>query len=198
MPADSDITCSVYDHHRLIASGPVAVVALAAKQLIEAGATGPVLILDDASSRPIEVDFRGSTEDVLARLRMAPEPASRGPGRPRLGVVPREITLLPRHWDWLGRQPGGASAVLRRLVENALRNDGAATRARESQESVDRFMRVMAGDLADYEEASRAFYRGDRAAFATCTEAWPQDLRTQLRRLTAIAWDEHADAVTAS
>jgi hypothetical protein len=105
-------------------------------------------------------------------------------------VVPREVTLLPRHWDWLGEQPGGASAVLRRLVEQALRGHGAKDRARHAMEAVDRFMLAMTGDFAGHEEASRAFYRRDRERFMALTEPWPVDVRDHLRRLATGAWDE--------
>lgn len=185
-------TCSAFDHHRLIASGALAVVAAAAKQALDAGAAGPVLIFDDHSSHQIELDFRGTPQDVQARL--APPtgklaPASRGPGRPKLGVTAREITLLPRHWEWLAQQPGGASAVLRRLVEQASRNGAPKQRARLAMESVERFMLAMTGDFSGHEEASRAFYRGERARFAALTEPWPVDVRDHLRRLATTAWD---------
>ena len=197
MSPASELSCTAFDHQRLLASGPLAEVVRAAKQALDAGADGPLLIFDDRSSRPIEVDFRGTLDEVLARLPQdaaAPASPSRGPGRPKLGVVPREVTLLPRHWDWLAAQPGGASAVLRRLVEQALRGNGAHERARQAVESVDRFMQVMAGNLAGYEETSRAFYRGEHERFAALTAAWPPDVRTHLLRLAAIAWDEQAGA----
>lgn len=195
MPYPDNTTCTAFDHQHLIASGMLADVVRAAKQALDAGALGPLLIFDDHGSRQIEIDFHGTVDEVLARLQKgaAAETTGRSPGRPKLGVVPREITLLPRHWDWLGQQPGGTSAVLRRLVEQALRDNGAKERARQSVESVDRFMRVMAGDLAGYEEASRAFYRAERKRFATLTAAWPVDVRTHLQRLAAIAWDEQKD-----
>lgn len=188
-------SCSAFDHLRLIASGPLAEVVRATKQALDAGAQGPLLIFDDQSSRQIEIDFRGTIAQVLARLpqgEATPEPAARGPGRPKLGVTPREVTLLPRHWDWLSSQPGGASAVLRRLVEQAMRNHGAKDRARLAQESVDRFMLAMTGDLSQHEEASRAFYRHERERFITLTEPWPRDVRDHLRRLAATAWDDMA------
>jgi hypothetical protein len=198
MPAKHTSTCSAFDHHRLIASGPLAEVIRAAKEAIDAGASEPLMILDDSSSRQIEVDFRGSIDAVLARLSGAqPEPApatARGPGRPKLGVVSREITLLPRHWDWLGQQPGGASAVLRRLVEQASRGGNPKERAQQAVESADRCIRILAGDMPGYEEASRAFYRHERAPFTDLIQAWPADVRTHLLRLAAIAWDEQADA----
>lgn len=198
MPAAAASTCTAFDHHRLIASGPLAEVVRAAKLALDAGADEPLLIFDDRDGRQIEVDFRGTLAEVLARLPGAADAGTRGPGRPRLGVVPREVTLLPRHWDWLATQPGGASAVLRRLVEQAARGGGAKDRARAAVESVDRFMRVIGGDLPGYEEASRAFYRGDRASFDALTDAWPTDVREHLHRLAAIAWDEQADAGASS
>jgi len=188
-------SCIAFDGSTRIAQGPLAEVARAAKQALDAGAAGPLLVLDEHDSRTVEIDFRGSVDDVLARLTPpAAEPAVRGPGRPKLGVVPREVTLLPRHWTWLGQQPGGASAALRRLVEQSIREGGAKERARRAMESVDRFMRVMAGDAPGYEEASRAFYRADRQRFNALTAAWPKDVGEHLRQLAAIAWDERRDA----
>jgi hypothetical protein len=188
-------SCIAFDGSTRIAQGPLAEVARAAKQALDAGAAGPLLVLDEHDSRTVEIDFRGSVDDVLARLAPpAAEPAVRGPGRPKLGVVPREVTLLPRHWTWLGQQPGGASAALRRLVEQSIREGGARERARRAMESVDRFMRVMAGDAPGYEEASRAFYRADRQRFNALTAAWPKDVGEHLRQLAAIAWDERRDA----
>ncbi len=193
MSAANDTTCCAFDQHRLIARGPLAEVARAAKLAIDAGANDPVLIFDEHSSRPIELDFRGSPSDVLARLTPAeaePGPTSRGPGRPKLGVTAREVTLLPRHWEWLAQQPGGASAVLRRLVEQAQRSDAPKQHARLAMEAVERFMQAMTGDFAGHEEASRAFYRGEREQFASLIEAWPVDVRDHLRRLVARAWSE--------
>lgn len=193
MPTSPHITCTAFDHHRLIASGALPEVVRAAKLALEAGAAEPLLIFDDRSSRQLEIDFRGTLDEVLARLPRetpATTPAARGPGRPKLGVVPREVTLLPRHWEWLAAQPGGASAVLRRLVEQALRGNSAQERTRQANEAVDRFMLVMTGDLPGYEEASRAFWRGERERFTTLVAHWPADVRDHLRCLVAQAWDE--------
>ena len=193
MPTD-DVTCSAFDDRRLIARGPLAEVVRATKQALDAGAAGSILIFDDRTSQLIEVDFRGSLDEVMARLPGPAPAAARGPGRPRLGVVAREVTLLPRHWDWLGQQPGGISGALRRLVENATRQQEPQARARQAQEATDRFMRVMAGDLAGYEEASRALYRGERERFAELTATWPADVREHLLKLAVDAW---ASEVTA-
>jgi uncharacterized protein len=184
-----------FDGERRLAAGSIDDVARAAKRAVDAGIAGPLLVFDAHSSRPVEFDLRGSEADVMARLgdaSEAPATAARGPGRPRLGVIAREVTLLPRHWDWLSREPGGASAALRRLVEQAMRGDGAGARAqaREAGESVDRFMLAMAGDLPGYEEASRALWRGDRTAFEHFTERWPADVRDHLQALATRAWGE--------
>lgn len=183
-------TCSAFDGHQLIASGALAAVAAATWQAIDRGAQGPVLVFDDHSSRQVEFDLRGTPAQVHARLLSpAAVPVKRGPGRPKLGVTAREITLLPRHWDWLAQQPGGASAVLRRLVEQASRHEAPKQRARLAMESVDRFMQAMTGNFMEHEEASRAFYRSERERFATLTEPWPVDVRDHLRRLATVAWD---------
>jgi hypothetical protein len=193
MHASEDSSCVAFHGHEQIASGALAHVALAVKQALDAGAAGPVLIFDDHSSRQIEIDFRGTPDEVLARLQLvAPAPAesaNRGPGRPKLGVVAREVTLLPRHWEWLSGQPGGASAVLRKLVDEARRAGNGRDRARLAGESVDRFMLALAGDLPGYEEASRAFWRKQHASFIQWTDAWPADVREHVRRLAATTWD---------
>lgn len=182
-----------FQGHQLIAAGPLPTVALAARQAADAVAAGPVLIFDGHSSRPVELDLRGTPEEVLARLPATAaddedEPAPRGPGRPRLGVVAREVTLLPRHWDWLAAQPGGASATLRRLVEEARRANRERDVARLAGEAVDRFMGAMAGDLAGYEEATRAFWRREHDRFMQQTDAWPHDVREHVRQLALRAW----------
>jgi hypothetical protein len=192
MAPSDDLPCSAFDQRRLLASGPLADVVRATKQALDAGAAGPILIFDDRSSQQIEVDFRGSLDEVMSRL-PTPTPASpRGPGRPRLGVVAREVTLLPRHWDWLGLQPGGVSSTLRRLVEHAARQQEPQAKRRMAQEATDRFMRAIAGDLAGYEEASRALYRGERERFLELTAQWPADVREHLLKLAGDAWESRA------
>lgn len=185
-------TLIAFDGERRLAVGSTDRVVRAAKRAVDAGIAGPLQVFDAHSSRPVELDLRGSEAEMMARLGDASEaPVARGPGRPRLGVTAREVTLLPRHWDWLSREPGGASATLRRLVEQAMRGDGAGARAhvREAGESVDRFMLAMAGDRPGYEEASRAFWRGNRAEFERLTEHWPADVRDHLHALARRAWD---------
>jgi uncharacterized protein len=183
---------------RRIASGPLADVALKTKDVIEGGEKAPVLILDDESSHVVEVDLRGTAEDVLQRLkaRQSEAPAAseqtspRGPGRPKLGVVAREVTLLPRHWDWLNKQPGGASVALRKLVEEARRANEAKDHKREGQEALYRFMSVMAGSLPGFEEASRCLFADNRTGFLAAIHAWPEDLRNHAETLALCAFGE--------
>lgn len=192
-------SCTGFEGHRRVATGTVAEVAYAVKTAIEAGATGPIVIFDDVTAQPVEIDFRGSVEDVLARLpvmagdeKLPSESAHippRGPGRPKLGVVPREVTLLPRHWEWLNDQPGGASVALRKLVETARKANEARDRARHAQEATYRFMAAIAGDFPGFEEANRALFAGDPARFVEHVDAWPADIREHAKRLAAPAFE---------
>jgi hypothetical protein len=105
----------------------------------------------------------------------------RGRGRPRLGVVAREVTLLPRHWEWLNAQPGGASVALRKLVEAGMRDRGAQERA--MREAAYRFMSALAGDMPGFEEATRALFAGDAPGMAERMAPWPADIREHALRL---------------
>jgi hypothetical protein len=167
-----------------LASGPLSQVALAAKKAIDRGAQQPVLIYNDSTGRAIDIDSRGADAEVLARLAVAsPAPLFRGRGRPKLGVVAREVTLLPRHWQWLGSQPGGASVAIRKLVEAARRSQQAADQHREKQEAAYHFMSAMAGNLANFEEAARALFAGDRERFDGLISGWAADIRDHAVKL---------------
>ena len=172
---------TAFDGTRRIATGPLDEVALAVKAAVDRGAAGPLLTFDDATGRVVDLDLRGSDAEIADRLAEAP----RGRGRPKLGVTAREVTLLPRHWDWLAAQSGGASVTLRRLVDEARRADGGETRARTARETAYRFMSAMAGDLAGFEEAARALFAGDRARLERHSTEWPVDLRAHLMTLAA-------------
>ncbi|MCX7304647.1 MAG: DUF2239 family protein [Hyphomicrobiales bacterium] len=166
----------------LLCSGAATDVALAAK----ANAASPVLIFEDATGRQIDFDLRGSDDEIVARLTPAAQPRPRG--RPKLGVVAREVTLLPRHWDWLGQQPGGASVALRKLVDTARAVGEGRAAIRRAQEAADRVMGALLGNQPNYEEASRALYAGDRSKFLALTDPWPADLRDYVRRQAAPAF----------
>jgi hypothetical protein len=192
MRAGLQTPCTAFKGPRCIAAGELADVALKAKTAVDKGEQ--VLIFDDTTSESIEVDFRGSAEDVLRRLaqtegNQATPDGPRGPGRPKLGVVAREITLLPRHWDWLNAQPGGASVALRKLVEEARRANGGKDRVRQSQEAAYRFMSIMAGNRPGFEEATRALFAGHRDRFDQLIAPWPKDVRHHARKLAADALD---------
>lgn len=193
---EQSLRCIAFDAYRRIASGELIEVARKVKERMDQGAQGPIVILDEDTSRPIEVDFRGSADEVVERIRKTESkevangelPAEkRGIGRPKLGVVAREVTLLPRHWEWLNRQPGGASVALRKLVEEARRSHKEKDQARESQESVYRFLSSVAGDLPGFEESLRAFYAHDYGRFDGMIESWPEDVRDHTRKLAAAA-----------
>jgi len=147
----------------------------------------PVLIFDDQTGKQVDFNFQGTLEQVLARV-LPPSP-KKGPGRPNLGVVSREVSLLPRHWDWLERQPQKASGTLRRLVESAMKSESQEDRSRRRLEAAGRFMWSMAGNLEGFEEASRALYAGNGAGFAERIASWPADIRQHLERMVQQAGD---------
>jgi uncharacterized protein len=185
-------TFTAFDGQRHLASGDLATVAAAVKRA-ELGAADPIAIFSDVTGRPIDLDLRGSTEEVVARLAAAtaahhPEAAGtrtgpRGRGRPKLGVVAREVTLLPRHWDWLNTQPGGASVALRKLIDEARRANGDADRQRIARDAAYHFMSAIAGNLQNFEEAARALFAGDRRRLADQIANWPPDIRDHIVKL---------------
>jgi hypothetical protein len=181
-------TCTAFTGERFLASGPAWQVALAAKAVLSADAAARLLIFDDSTGRQVDFDLRGNDAEIVARLKPADaDGAARAPGRPKLGVVAREVTLLPRHWDWLASQPGGASVTLRKLVEAARAAGHGTERVRTAQQAADRFMAAMLGNSPGYEDASRALYAGDAARFQELSAGWPADLRDYARRLAAPA-----------
>ncbi len=158
---------------RMIARGALVQVARAARAVADA----QPLIFDDATGRVIDLDLRGSADEAAARVSPPPAPKA-ARGRPKLGVTAREVTLLPRHWDWLAAQPGGASAALRRLVEDARRDSGDADAVRLANEAAYRVMTTLGGDLAHYEEALRSLFSGDRDRLLELMADWPNDIAT--------------------
>ena len=163
---DRDIPCTAFLGHELVAEGPLETVAPLA---LVKGA----LVFSDATGRIVDLDPRDWSG--------APPPPRRG--RPKLGVVAREVTLMQRHWDWLAAQPGGASATLRRLVEAARKADGGAA---ERRDACWRAMNALGGDLPGFEEASRALYAGDLEGFAARIASWLEGLRVYLLRMAGV------------
>jgi hypothetical protein len=179
-PTDAGLTA--FDGVTRIASGPRAAVTDLLRRHEPRHA---LLVFDDDTGEQVDIDLRAEPGDAPS----APvDPPPRGVGRPRLGVVAREVTLLPRHWDWLGRQPGGASVALRRLVDEARRVNASRDVARASREAAYRFMTAIAGDLPDFDEAARALFAADRARFDSFIARWPEDIATHLRLLSRSSW----------
>lgn len=195
--------CTAFNGVARVASGTLADVTAAARALAARDPAASILVFDDDTGALVEVDLRPHAATAPARTETdadrggtggtghsATDPgAARGPGRPRLGVIAREVTLLPRHWEWLSSQPGGASVALRRLVEEARKARAGADRRRRAQEAAYRFMSAIAGDLPGYEEALRALFAGAADRFHTHTRPWPASLRTYARHLAAGAFD---------
>jgi hypothetical protein len=163
---------------RRIASGGLARVAPVVRRALLRDPAVSV-VFDGETGKVADLDLRGTEQEVRARYSLPPAPPR---GRPKLGVVAREVTLLPRHWDWLSRQPGGASITLRKLVEAARKADGGATESRERSESAYRFMSAMAGDRPGFEEAARALFAGDRQGIAAAISQWPPDIGDEVLR----------------
>jgi uncharacterized protein len=187
-----------FNGHKRIASGSLPVNALAVKHALDSDMTSALLTFCDQTGQVVDIDLRGSDAEMLARLPpeghqlqgnesalidSAESGEPRGRGRPRLGVVAREITLMPRHWDWLAAQPGGASVTLRKLVDEARRANIDRDLQRLATERAYHFMSTMAGDMAGFEEASRALFANDGPKFRQQTEAWPIDVRDYARCL---------------
>jgi uncharacterized protein len=192
--------CTAFAGMQLLAAGPLIEVVLAVKNAMEDGSSSPVLVFDDTTGRAVDFDLRGTKSEVIARLSKrsisgtestiserpsaeqdAAEP--RGRGRPKLGVIGREVTLLPRQWEWLATQPGGASVVLRKLVDEAKRNNGGTQMRRAAQEAAYHFMAAMAGDMPGFEEATRALFANDRPRFEQQVSIWPGHVRAYATRL---------------
>lgn len=163
------MTVTVFFRNEVLARGEPEEVAPAMRALLPLARASDLLAFDDDSGRHLDLDLR---EDAPPRRR----------GRPSLGVEAKEVTLLPRHWQWLARQRGGASATLRRLVEDEMRKGRSA---RECHDAAYRFLSVMAGDLPGFEDAMRELYKGDRAGYDRCAGQWPAAVREHGRNL---AW----------
>lgn len=178
-----------------IAAGDIERVAEKVKKIFDGDPEAGILVFDNATSETIELDLRGTMKEVLKKLPRKEEEAvggdeltPRGPGRPKLGVVAREVTLLPRHWDWLAKQPGGASVALRKLVEAARYTYAEADALRDARDSAYRFMSVMAGNLPGFEEATRALFAGNQPQFNAMVASWPTDIRNHAKELAALTF----------
>ena len=178
---DNDKTFTAFAGERMVAAGTLPELLRGAKQHLDRHPDAALLIFDDQTGQQVEFDFRGTLDEVLARESPAP-----GPGRPTLGVVSREVSLLPRHWEWLEQQPNGISAALRRVIDEASKRDPDAQRARRARDAASRVMSTLAGNRPGFEEASRALFAGDHERLRALTRRWPVDLRRHLAKLLAL------------
>ena len=152
-----------------------------------------IRVFDDVTGECLDFDLRANAlaeSTVTVTVAALPEAAVRSVGRPRLGVVAREVTLLPRHWEWLNQQPGGASVALRRLVDDSRKANGGRDTVRAAREAAYRFMSNLASALPGFEDASRALFAGDKALFEERIAPWPADVRAQLGKLAAAGWGQ--------
>jgi hypothetical protein len=182
---EDERTYTAFAGEEMIASGPLKAVLLDVKKRFDAGQVS-IILFEDQTGQQVDFELRGPASEVLARA--LPAPVHNGPGRPKLGVVSREISLLPRHWAWLEQQRNGASAALRRLVDEARKQDPAGQRAQLAMDAANRFMSAMTGNLPGHEEASRALYASNRARFEDEIRNWPHDIRTHVQRLAEAAF----------
>ncbi len=192
--------CYAFSAQKLIAEGRLSDIVQNLKIIKKQTGTEPFLLFDRSSGMQFDLDLSGTDEELTTRYgsREGPSaedsdtssvepPTRKGRGRPKLGVVGREVTLLPRHWQWLDRQRGGASATLRRLIEEARRAGAEEDSIRQAQDSANRFMNAMAGDLPGFEESVRALYAQDKTRFEQETASWPVDIRHCARQFAAAA-----------
>src|ERR1700676_46263 len=189
---EEERTYTAFVDEACIASGPIVKMLPIVKGRFDQNASDLLLIFEDQSGRQVDFDLRGELNEVMSRA-LPPRPRS-GPGRPKLGVISREVSLLPRHWDWLAQQPNGGSAGLRRDIDQARKRDPGEQRARLAREAVGRFMSAMAGNLPGYEEASRALYAGSRPRFEDLILHWPHDVRGYIKRQAEDAFHAEKEA----
>lgn len=201
-PSRSIAAFSCFEGHRCIANGELPQVALALRARRDEATANALWVFDNDSGQTLDIDTRGSEQELLQRLaarspaQVPAEPSAggeaapappRGRGRPKLGVVAKEVTLLPRHWEWLATQPGGASVALRKLVEEARRSSAGKDLLRKAAERAYHFMSAIGGDLPGFEEASRALFAHDRDRFAELIANWPTDIRDHATALAFAA-----------
>lgn len=184
---------TAFNGQKILAAGNLEDVALKVSRHLKSHPDSSILVFSDATGKVMDLDLRGSDAEISARLKvyLSPEQTSApttGPGRPKLGVVAREVSLLPRHWEWLATQPGGASGTLRRLVEDAKKGTSGREQLRQAQERAHKFLSALAGDLPNYEDSLRALYAKDKKKFQSLVRDWPADIRDHAKDLSEGAW----------
>lgn len=162
------MTLTVFLKDEVIARGAPEQVVPTMRALQPLERSSDLLAFDDETGKQVDLDLRPEAEPAPRR------------GRPALGVEAKEVTLLPRHWEWLASQRGGASATLRKLVEEALRKGRSA---RDNHDAAYRFLNVMAGNLPHFVDAVREVYAGNKVGYDHFSHDWPPAIREHGRRL---------------
>lgn len=194
MTIDNELFCTAFNSHSQFISGSVQEVALAIKKSFLSDGPDDILVFNNDNGTIVELELQGSLDDVFARYQVKPLPVLtitepvRKPGRPKLGVVGHEVTLLPRHWEWLRSQPGGASVALRKLVDQGRRDNREVDQTRSSRHAASAFMNVIAGNMEGFEEANRALYANDARRFNFEIELWPEDIKAYINTLATNAF----------
>lgn len=183
-------TYTAFEDHKILSQGVLEDVVLKVKKRLEKSPESQIVIYSDITGKSMDFNFQGSEKEVLKRLEVYTTPetdnqasVASGPGRPKLGVISREVSLLPKHWEWLATQSGGASNTLRKLVEESMKKTSGTLTVKTAQERTYKFMSVEAGDFANYEEALRALYRKDKERFVSEIKAWPRDVQKHIFEL---------------
>jgi hypothetical protein len=185
-------TYTAFNEQKLFAHGPLDKVVLQLRAAQKKDPSSSILVFSDSTGKQMDFDLSGSEKDVLQRLKVFvpdSEPSgTSGPGRPKLGVISREVSLLPRHWEWLSTQSGGASAVLRRLVDEAIKKTANVSEIKQAQERTYKVLSAMAGNLPQYEEALRALFAKDKKKFELHLKEWPNDVKKYALKLSEPAF----------
>lgn len=194
MANETVLLYTAFEGNKILASGRLDEVALKVRRRVQSHPSASVLIFSDTTGKEMDLDLSGSEAEMMDRLKVFISSENFnpsvpvGPGRPKLGVVAREVSLLPRHWEWLATQSGGASAALRRLIEAARKNPSAKELSREAQERTHKFMTAIAGNFPNYEEALRALYAKDKKNFQNQIREWPEDVQAHSKKLATDIW----------
>lgn len=192
MESNINCNCTVFSGTKIIATGQLKEIISKVKDYLKRNNIEPLLIFDDMTSEQLEIDFSKTKDEILKKfekIEIIDEEKSPSVGRPKLGVVSREISLLPRHWEWLSKQPKGASATLRILVEEAKKQNQPQEKVRQSQDATYKFMNSIAGNLPNYEEALRALYSRDKKSFQNQISSWPKDIVIHIKKLSKNIFD---------
>ena len=184
MKPDPSTSYTAFLNGQCLTTGPLHEVALVLLRTQQTQPDALPLVFSDATGQSADLDLRGGEDAVCARYTVAaPTQQPKGRGRPKLGVVAREVTLLPEHWDWLAAQPGGASVALRKLVHEARRRGSGMDQTHQTRDRAYHAMSTLASDLAGFEEASRALFAGDHERLAAQMSNWPKDVRAYVLQL---------------